>query len=325
MMQAAPMSGGSALLRLGSRGSPLALAQSRLVQDMLATATGQPCDRFPVESFTTSGDKIQDRLLLEAGGKGLFTRELDKALLDGRIDIAIHSMKDLPTRLPDGIVLACVPSREDPRDSFISSRATRLTDLRPNAVLGTASLRRRAQALHIRPDLKIEMLRGRVETRLQRIADGAFDATFLALAGLTRLGLQGHSAGIVDSEQMPPAPGQGALAITARADDQRILRLLALLNIADFAIATHAERGFLAALDGSCRTPIAALGTVAGDTLHFIGEALTPDGKNRWRRTARITLGANPCESAQALGVRLGEDIRAEAGNAYQPEQASGW
>ena len=315
----------SALFRLGSRGSPLALAQSRLVQGMLAAAAGQPPDRFPIESFTTSGDRIQDRLLLEAGGKGLFTRELDEALLVGRIDIAIHSMKDLPTQLPEGIVLACVPSREDPRDSFISSRATRLADLRPNAVLGTASLRRRAQALHIRPDLKIEMLRGRVETRLQRIANGDFDATFLALAGLTRLGLEGHSAGIVDSEQMPPAPGQGALAITARAGDQRILRLLALLNIADFAIATRAERGFLAALDGSCRTPIAALGTVSGDTLAFVGEALTPDGKQRWRRTARVTLGANPCESAEALGRRLGAEIRAEAGSAYQPEQASGW
>ncbi len=315
----------SALFHLGSRGSPLAMAQSRLVQGMLASATGQPPDRFPIESFTTSGDRIQDRLLLEAGGKGLFTRELDEALLDRRIDMAIHSMKDLPTRMPDGIVLACVPSREDPRDSFISSVAARLDDLRPGAVLGTASLRRRAQALHLRPDLKIEMLRGRVETRLQRIADGAIDATFLALAGLTRLGLQDRSAGIVDSEQMPPAPGQGALAITVRAQDERILRLLSLLNLPHHAIATQAERGFLAALDGSCRTPIAALATVEGQTLHFIGEALTPDGTRRWRRTASIALGTNPGKSAEALGQRLGAEIRAEAGSAYQPQQASGW
>jgi hydroxymethylbilane synthase len=169
------------------------------------------------------------------------------------------------------------------------------------------------------------MLRGRVETRLQRIADGTFDATFLALAGLTRLGLQGHSAGTVDTEQMPPAPGQGALAITARARDERILRLLAMLNIPEYEIATRAERAFLAALDGSCRTPIAALGKVDGQTLHFIGEALTPDGAKRWRRTASVTLGDDRGQSAEALGRALGKEIRAEAGSAYQPQQASGW
>jgi hydroxymethylbilane synthase len=317
--------GASAFFHIGSRGSPLAMAQSLLVQGMLASVTGQPADRFPIESFTTSGDRIQDRLLLEAGGKGLFTKELDEALLDGRIDMAVHSMKDLPTRLPDGIILACVPSREDPRDSFISNRASSLADLRPGAVLGTASLRRQAQALHLRPDLKIEMLRGRVETRLQRIADGAFDATFLALAGLTRLGLAQHSAGIVDPEQMPPAPGQGALAITARTGDERILRLLAVLNIAEHAIATRAERGFLAALDGSCRTPIAALAKVEDKMLHFIGEALTPDGAKRWRRTASIALQGEPCQTAEALGRALGADIRSEAGSDYQPDRASGW
>jgi hydroxymethylbilane synthase len=315
----------AAFLKLGSRGSPLAMAQSIFVQEMLAGATGQPGERFPIESFTTTGDKIQDRLLQEAGGKGLFTKELDEALLDGRIDAAIHSMKDLPTRMPDGIVLACVPSREDPRDSFISHRAAALLDLPQGAVLGTASLRRQAQALHLRPDLKIAMLRGRVETRLQRIADGDFDATFLALAGLNRLGLARHSTGIVDSAQMPPAPGQGALAITARADDARTLRLLAVLNIAEHAIATAAERGFLAALDGSCRTPIAALAKVDGKTLNFIGEVLTPDGSRRWRRTASITLNDNPGESADSFGRGLGAEIRAEAGAAYQPDQAAGW
>ncbi|MGZ5925810.1 MAG: hydroxymethylbilane synthase [Rhizomicrobium sp.] len=314
----------SALFHLGSRGSPLALAQSRMVQGMLAAATGQPPNRFPIESFTTSGDRIQDRLLLEAGGKGLFTRELDEALLDRRIDMAIHSMKDLPTRLPDGIVLACVPSREDPRDSFISA-VSALAALPRGAVLGTASLRRRAQALYQRPDLKIEMLRGRVETRLQRVADGSIDATFLALAGLTRLGLQERGARIVDSAQMPPAPGQGALAITARADDERILRLLALLNLPHYAIATQAERGFLAALDGSCRTPIGALAIVEGKSLNFVGEALTPDGRRRWRRTASITLGENPSHSAEALGRKLGAEIRAEAGDTYQPQQSIGW
>ena len=315
----------SAFFQLGSRGSPLAMAQSLFVQDLLVKVTGQPAGRFPIESFTTSGDKIQDRLLLEAGGKGLFTKELDEALLDGRIDMAIHSMKDLPTRLPDGIVLACVPAREDPRDSFISNCAASLADLRHGAVLGTASLRRQAQALHLRPDLKIEMLRGRVETRLQRIADGAFDATFLALAGLTRLGLAHHSAGTVDTDLMPPAPGQGALAITARAGDERMLRLLSVLNLAEHAIATHAERGFLAALDGSCRTPIAALARVEDKNLYFIGEALTPDGAKRWRRTASIALRDEPCKSAEALGRALGAEIREEAGSDYQSDRAIGW
>jgi hydroxymethylbilane synthase len=311
-------------LTLGSRASPLAMVQAHLVQDMLAAATGAAADSFPITRFTTTGDRIQDRLLQESGGKGLFTKELDEALLDGRIDLAIHSMKDLPTRLPDGIVLACVPSREDPRDSFICSRATRLQDLPQGAVLGTASLRRQAQALHLRPDLKIAMLRGRVETRLQRIADGTFDATFLALAGLTRLGLASHTAGIVDSEQMPPAPGQGALAITARAGDDAAIAALAPLNIAHHAIATAAERAFLESLDGSCRTPIAALATWDGGALRFVGEVLTPDGRQRWRRTAIIRQDAD-CDSARALGQALGADIRAEAGRDYQPDKASGW
>ena len=315
----------SAFFQIGSRGSPLAMAQSLLVQGMLAAVTGQSAARFPIESFTTSGDKIQDRLLLEAGGKGLFTKELDEALLDGRIDMAVHSMKDLPTHLPNGIVLACVPSREDPRDSFISTHAAKLADLPKGAVVGTASLRRQAQTLHQRPDLKIALLRGRVETRLQRIAEGAFDATFLALAGLTRLGLAGHSAGIVDTEQMPPAPGQGALAITARTGDKRMLRLLAVLNVAEHAIATRAERGFLAALDGSCRTPIAALAKIEDKTLHFIGEALTPDGAKRWRRTAKIALDNQPCKSAEALGRALGAEILDEAGSEYRRDPASGW
>ena len=315
----------TALFNLGSRASPLAMAQSVSVQGLLASVTGQPANRFPIQNFTTTGDQILDRRLLEAGGKGLFTKELDEALLDGRIDMAIHSMKDLPTRLPDGIVLACVPAREDARDGFISSRASTLQDLPRGAVIGTASLRRQAQALHQRPDLKIEMLRGRIETRLQRIADGAFDATFLALAGLTRLGLEHNCAGIIDSDDMPPAPGQGALAITARASDERLLRLLKLLDKEEHSIATHAERAFLSALDGSCRTPIAALAKVQGRSLNFIGEVLTPDGTRRWRRTACIALNDKPHESARALGQNLGTEIRTEAGSAYEPQRANGW
>jgi len=312
-------------MKLGSRGSPLALAQSRLVAAMLAKNAGMDAAAFPIESFMTSGDRIQGRLQ-DAGGKGLFTKELDEALLEGRIDAAIHSMKDLPTRMPPGIVLACVPSREDPRDAFIAIRAKTLMDLPPGATVGTASLRRQAQTLHLRPDLKVEMLRGRVETRLAKIESGAFGATYLALAGLKRLGLESHAASVVDSEAMPPAPGQGALAITARAGDEKTLALLAPLNIAEHAITTTAERAFLQALDGSCRTPIAALAKITGGNLSFLGEVLTPDGKHCWRRRETVALGGDAVETARALGARLGAEIVAEAGPLYKAHFGdNGW
>jgi len=312
-------------LRIGSRGSPLALAQSRLVAAMLARHVGADLSTFPIESFMTSGDRIQGRLQ-DQGGKGLFTKELDEALLDGRIDAAVHSMKDLPTRLPAGIVLAAVPAREDPRDGFIALHAKTLKDLPPGTTVGTASLRRQAQTLHLRPDLKVELLRGRVETRLAKIESGAFDATYLALAGLKRLGLEQHVASIVDSEAMPPAPGQGALAITARAGDEKILGLLGALNIAEHAVTTTAERAFLQALDGSCRTPIAATASIADAKLSFLGEVLTPDGKHCWRRRESVILGADPSATARELGLRLGAEIRAEAGPLYQTHFGdNGW
>ena len=306
-------------MKLGSRGSPLALAQSRLVAGMLGVQEGA------IQSFMTSGDRIQGRLQ-DQGGKGLFTKELDEALLDGRIDIAIHSMKDLPTRMPEGIVLACVPSREDQRDAFIATRAKTLMELPAGATVGTASLRRQAQTLHARPDLKVELLRGRVETRLAKIESDAFDATYLALAGLKRLGLERHAASIVDSEVMPPAPGQGALAITARADDPKILSRLAPINILEHTITTTAERAFLQALDGSCRTPIAAMAQIDNGTLVFLGEVLTPDGKHCWRRRESAPLGSDPTESARALGLKLGAQIKTEAGPLYQSHFGdNGW
>jgi len=312
-------------LRIGSRGSPLALAQSHLVAGLLASQTGVDAAQFPIESFMTSGDRIQGRLQ-DQGGKGLFTKELDEALLDGRIDAAVHSMKDLPTRMPPGIVLAAVPAREDPRDAFIGTQAKSLMDLPPGATVGTASLRRQAQTLHLRPDLKVEILRGRVETRLAKIESGAFDATYLALAGLKRLGLEQHAASIVDSQIMPPAPGQGALAITARAGDERILALLTPLNIAEHAIATTAERAFLEALDGSCRTPIAAAARISDGTLSFLGEVLTPDGKHCWRREGTTVLGNAPMAAARTLGLRLGAEIKTEAGPLYQAHFGdNGW
>jgi hydroxymethylbilane synthase len=311
-------------MRLGSRGSPLALTQSRLVAGLLALATGTADSAFPIQTFTTSGDRIQDRLLLEAGGKGLFTKELDEALLDNRIDAAVHSMKDLPTRLPDGIVLAAVPSRENPRDAFISRTARTLHDLPQGAVLGTASLRRQAQALHLRPDIIVKPLRGSVETRLKRIAEGAFDATFLAMAGLTRLGLADRAVSVIDAEDMPPAPCQGALAITCRSDDLAARETLSRINIAELEFAAIAERAFLAALDGSCRTPIAALATLTAQELSFLGEVLTPDGKQRWRRTGTALLGTDPVQAAAALGHRLGAEIAAAAGDAYRSHIGDG-
>jgi hydroxymethylbilane synthase len=303
-------------LRIGSRGSPLAMAQSRMVAAQLARHHGVSEAAFPIQSFMTSGDQLQGRLQ-DQGGKGLFTRELDQALLDGRIDAAVHSMKDVPTRLPDGIVLAAVPSREDPRDAFISTRAKTLADLPAGAVVGTASLRRQAQTLHLRPDLRVELLRGRVETRLSKIEGGDFDATYLALAGLNRLGLAQHVASLVDSAVMPSAPAQGALAITVREGDTKALALFAPLDVAQARLCTTAERAFLQALDGSCRTPIAALATIAGDNLSFLGEVLTPDGQHRWRRQETVALGDDPSATAHTLGLRLGADIRAEAGALY--------
>jgi hydroxymethylbilane synthase len=306
-------------LRIGSRGSPLALVQARLVAAMLGLGDDS------IQAFITSGDRLSGSLS-EQGGKGLFTKELDEALLDGRIDCAVHSMKDLPTRMPPGIVLACVPSREDPRDGFIARTAKTLMDLPQGATVGTASLRRQAQTLHMRPDLKVELLRGRVETRLAKIEGGTFDATYLALAGLNRLGLAQHVASIVDGDAMPPAPGQGALAITAREGDDRTLALLAPLNIAEHAITTMAERSFLEALDGSCRTPIAASAAVMDGTLTFLGEVLTPDGQHCWRRREGVALGGDALATARALGLKLGAQIKAEAGPLYTAHFSNqGW
>lgn len=306
----------STLLRIGARGSKLSLAQTGHTRAGLAAHLGADAGALEIVTITTSGDVIQDRRLIEAGGKGLFTKELDEALLDGRIDIAVHSLKDLPTRLPDGIALACVPEREDPRDAFVSFAAKSLNDLPAGANVGTASLRRQAQTLFARPDLGVVTLRGNVDTRLKKLEAGEADATFLALAGLKRLGLEARAASLVDPEAMPPAACQGALAITARSDDTRVRDMLSGYENQTARIAIEAERAFLDALDGSCRTPVAALARVEGASLRFLGEVLTPDGTARWRRTETITLGHDAHQAARALGARLGHEIRDEAGDA---------
>lgn len=306
----------SPLLRIGARGSKLSLAQTEQTRTRLLALLGAGAADIEIAPIATSGDAIQDRRLIEAGGKGLFTKELDEALLQGRIDIAVHSLKDLPTQLPPGVTLACVPAREDPRDAFVSARAASLAALPAGANVGTASLRRQAQVLFARPDLGVVTLRGNVDTRLAKLARGEADATFLALAGLKRLGLEHRAASLVDPHEAPPAACQGALAITARSGDARAHDLLALLENADARVEIEAERAFLAALDGSCRTPIAALARKTGDRLAFVGEVLTQDGTARWRRSETIALGADATADARKLGAALGAHIREEAGAA---------
>jgi hydroxymethylbilane synthase len=304
-------------VRIGARGSPLSLAQTGLVRDALAAAN--PGRTFEIVSIVTTGDRIQDRRLQEAGGKGLFTKELDEAMLEGRIDLAVHSMKDLPTALPDGIVLAGVPAREDPRDALICAADVRsLLDLPEAARIGTASLRRQAQLLALRPTFQIGMLRGNVETRLRKVAEGEVDATLLAYSGLRRLGLERHVKLLLDPKETPPAGGQGALAITARRDDEDMAAVLAPVEDRATRLEITAERAFLSALDGSCRTPIAALGRWSNGAMTFIGESLTPDGAHCWRRTAEESC-ATEAEAA-ALGERLGHSIKAEAGDALYTE-----
>ena len=299
-------------VRIGARGSPLSLAQTGLVRDALAAAN--PGRTFEIVPIVTSGDRSQDRRLQDAGGKGLFTKELDEAMLGGRIELAVHSMKDLPTQLPDDIVLAGVPPREDPRDALICAvDAHSLRDLPERSRIGTASLRRQAQLLSLRPSFRISMLRGNVETRLRKVAEGEVDATLLAYSGLRRLGLERHAKVLLDPDESPPAGGQGALAITARRGDEAMAAVLAPVEDLATRLEITAERAFLAALDGSCRTPIAALGRWSQGVMRFIGETLTPDGAECWRRTAQ-----EPCatEAAAALlGERLGHSIRAEAGD----------
>ena len=307
----------STTVYIGARGSPLSLTQTGLVRDALAVAN--PGRSFEITPIVTSGDRIQDRTLTEAGGKGLFTKELDEAMLAGRIALAVHSMKDLPTLLPDGVVLACVPKREDPRDALIClGEADSLAALPDGAHIGTASLRRQAQLLSRRPGFRVSMLRGNVDTRLRKVADGAFDATLLAYSGLRRLGLERHARCLIDPWETPSACGQGALAITARAADADALALVASIEDLAARMEITAERAFLAALDGSCRTPIAALGRWSDGTMKLAGEALTPDGARVWRRE-----GENACATeadAAALGWALGQEIKAEAGDALYRE-----
>lgn len=294
-------------LKIGTRGSPLALAQANEV----ARRLGEKRDGLETEIVVirTSGDIIRDRALSEAGGKGLFTKEIDEALEDGRIDIAVHSMKDVPTMLPDWMVLPCILPREDSRDALICSTADSLADLPEGAVIGTASLRRGALVLNRHPHLKTTLLRGNVETRLSKVADGTIDATILAMAGLNRLGYHEHATRPIDPDDMLPAVAQGAVGITARADDADVLALLALIDDKPSNDAVRIERAFLASLDGSCRTPIAALAELDGDSVSFRGLIARPDGSETKERSFTC-----PLAEAEDRARHAATELLAEAG-----------
>lgn len=291
-----------------------------MMQRAIAAALGVGIEQTPLVEIVTTGDRIQDRRLLEVGGKALFTKEIEEALLDGRIDVAIHSMKDVPAEQPPGLMIAAIPKREDASDAFVSDAYASFDDLPSGARLGTASLRRQAQALALRPDLKIEMLRGNIDTRLKRLAEGEFDAIFLASAGLNRLGRADAIREHLSLDRFLPAPGQGALAIQTRegeADAVRNAPWIAALNDPMTALAVAAERGAMLALEGSCRTAVGAHAALGDGHLLLTAEVLSPDGSARWRRSG--TLGdihaAGGVEAAYDLGKAVGAQVHALAGD----------
>jgi hydroxymethylbilane synthase len=300
------------LATIGTRGSPLALAQAHEVQGRLARAHDVAAERIAIKVIRTSGDAIQDRALSEAGGKGLFTKEIEEALLAGHIDLAVHSSKDVPTFLPDATWLSAFLPREDPRDAFISPTAASLQDLPAGAVVGTASLRRQAMVLRLRPDLKVSVMRGNVETRLRKLAAGEADATLLALAGLKRLGLEAKATRIFEIDEFLPAVGQGAIAIESRRDDERINAFVKAIGDAEAEVALTAERSFLALLDGSCRTPIGGHCRVSGERIHFSGLIISPDGREEYG-TTREGLRAD----AAAIGADAARELRERAGEKF--------
>jgi hydroxymethylbilane synthase len=299
-------------LRIGSRGSPLALVQAREVQTRLARACGFAPAEIEIKIIRTTGDAIQDRPLAQAGGKGLFTKEIEEALLAGTIDIAVHSSKDMPTVLPPGLVLSAFLPREDPRDALVSRNGKTLRDLPARAVAGTASLRRQALLKRLRSDLNIVTLRGNVETRLRKVEAGEVDATVLAVAGLKRLGLAAAATAIFDVEEFPPAVGQGAIAIQTRANDEKTRELVSSIGEADTATALAAERAFLAMLDGSCRTPIAGHAQVDAETIRFRGMIAKIDGSEAWDVSRE-----GPRVDAEKLGADAGRELKARAGAGF--------
>ena len=299
-------------LRIGTRGSPLALAQAHETRDRLMAAWDLPSEAFAITVIKTTGDDRSlidaDRPLKEIGGKGLFTREIEEAMLAGGIDIAVHSMKDMPTLQPEGLVLDCYLPREDVRDAFVSPGVARLGDLPEGAVVGSSSLRRRAQLAHRRPDLRLVEFRGNVQTRMKKLEDGVAAATFLAMAGLNRLGLTHVARGVIEPDEMLPAVAQGCIGIERRASDSRAAALLEAIHDGPTGRRLACERAFLAALDGSCQTPIAGLAELEGGTVRLRGEILRPDGSE-----VIGDAGAAPVEDGPRLGTELARGLRARA------------
>jgi hydroxymethylbilane synthase len=292
-------------LRIGTRGSPLALWQAREVRTHLAAAHGMEPEAIAIEVIRTTGDIIQDRPLSEVGGKGLFTKEIEQALLDNAIDLAVHSCKDMPTILPTGLKLAACLPRGDVRDAFISRKSTSLGGLPHGAVIGTASLRRQAMVKRLRPDIPVVTFRGNVDTRLKKLDDGVVDATLLALAGLKRLGHEAAATAVLEVDVFLPAVGQGAIGIEVREADTRTCDLVARINDSDTLTAVRAERAFLAVLDGSCRTPIAGHARIEAGAVSFRGLILRPDGSE-----AHETARTGAILDATKLGADAGHELK---------------
>ena len=296
-------------IRIGTRASPLAMAQAYETRDRLIAAHNLPGEAVVIVDMTTTGDRRIELKLGEIGGKGLFTKEVEESLIARDTDLAVHSMKDMPTVLPDGMEICTLLPREDVRDAFLSPRYSGIDDMPAGALVGTASLRRQAQLLHRRPDLKVGLFRGNIQTRMRKLEDGEADATFLAMAGLNRMGKADIATITLEPDEMLPAVAQGAIGIEIRSDNEDIRTMLAPLNCEATQIRTTAERTFLNALDGSCRTPIAALAEIDGDKLTLRGEILRPDGSERYSTTREGTLS-----DAIAMGREAGAELRAKGG-----------
>lgn len=299
-------------LRIGTRGSPLALAQAHETRARLAAAFDLPEEAFEIVVIKTTGDRVLDRPLKEIGGKGLFTREIEDDMLSGKIDIAVHSMKDMPVEQPAGLVLDCYLPREDVRDAFVAPKGGTLAELPEGTTVGTSSLRRKAQLLNKRPDLNVVEFRGNVQTRLKKLEDGVAACTFLAMAGLNRLGMSHVAASPIEVDEMLPAVAQGAIGIERRADDSRVAGMLETIHDVPTGQRLAAERAFLAALDGSCETPIAGLATVDDDRLTLTGEILRTDG-------SECIGGARNGGIAEAaeMGQDLARELLGQAGENF--------
>ncbi|PLL14889.1 hydroxymethylbilane synthase [Tabrizicola sp. TH137] len=299
-------------LKIGTRGSPLALWQAHEVRRCLMAAFDLPEAAFEIVVIKVTGDQILDKPLKEIGGKGLFTREIEEALIEEAIDIAVHSMKDMPTVQPEGLILDCYLPREDVRDGFVSPGVASLADLPQGAVVGSSSLRRRAQLALRRPDLRLVEFRGNVQTRMRKLEEGVAVATFLAMAGLNRLGMAHVARAAIAPEEMLPAVAQGAIGVERRIADQRVEWMLSAIHDRETGLRLAAERGFLARLDGSCETPIAGLAVIEGDRLWLRGEILRPDGSESITGERRGVVS-----DAAALGRDLAEEVLGRAGDGF--------